>query len=325
MSPSDLRERDLDLLLREELYVSEEFQQFFFSNLGERVKAEPVPLTRSVDGETLQNAKLMCVRHSVQCGGESDLEVHLNCSGRRIRILIEDKIDAAFQTEQAERYISRGEYYVRKEEEKCDGFVTVLVAPNQYLAKAKHGFDLTIGLEEILEWFNDKPEPRRRYKASVIKSILDEGPDPGNPAVTRFWGEYYKLANGIAKPLKMRQPGPQSGGFLYFHPDGKPQFLSLVHRLNKGCVDLQFATLKPARDEFDARVDFAESDMYCVVTGGSVSLRVKVEELATREEFLPQRDAAKQGILAAEKLWKWFQDHQVKIKDIYMSLISQPG
>src|ERR1035441_278355 len=34
MNPSDLRERDIDLLLREELCVSDAFQQFFFSLLG---------------------------------------------------------------------------------------------------------------------------------------------------------------------------------------------------------------------------------------------------------------------------------------------------
>lgn len=333
MSPSDLRERDLDLLLREELYVSEGFQQFFFFNLGEKVKAAPLPSSRAVDEETLQNAKLTCVRHSVfQCGGESDLEVHLNCSGRRIRILIEDKIDAAFQNQQAEGYISRGEYYVRKEEEKCDGFVTVLVAPNQYLAGAKHGFDLTIGLEEILEWFCRQSEPRGQYKASLIESIVDKAKIDGrvDEAITRFWREYYSLASNPPNPpnpLKMPPPGPRIGGFLFFKPDGMPGYLSLVHKLNKGYVDLQFARLKPAFNKFDAEIRaFRESGsgMYCEVTGGSVSVRVKVDELETRKEFSPQRDAAMQGILAAEKLWKWFQQHEGEIKDIYLSLISQP-
>jgi hypothetical protein len=36
LSPSDLKERDIDLLRREELYVSGTFQRFFFSVSNER-------------------------------------------------------------------------------------------------------------------------------------------------------------------------------------------------------------------------------------------------------------------------------------------------
>ena len=323
MSPSDLRERDLDLLLREELYVSEEFQQFFFSVLARELKASPA---RSVDAAALREAELESVRHSVRrSDGESDLEVQLNCSGKSIRILVEDKIDAKFQNQQAERYLRRGELYVDNKE--CEGFVTVLVAPNQYLAGAKHGFDLTIGLEEILEWFGDRSDPRWKYKASLIKSFIDKAKKDAekDKKITKFWAEYYALASNIARPLKMPQPGGHSGGFLFFNPDGMPRYLSLVHKLNKGYVDLQFARLKPAFDEFEKRIRaFLESGMYCEVTGGSVSVRVKVDKLATSEEFSSRRDEAERGIRSANRLWNWFQQHEGKIKDIYTSFISQP-
>jgi hypothetical protein len=177
LSPSDLRERDVDLLLREELYVSEGFQQFFFSFFGER----------------FNDAEFVCARHSVdRYEGESDLEIDLKCSGQPIRLLVEDKIDAQFQKGQAERYTKAGDHYVNKLE--CNEFLTVLVAPKSYLAESTHGFHKTIELEEILKWFQSDPSPRNRYKASLLRSIIDklEADRPKDPKITQFWEGYFR-------------------------------------------------------------------------------------------------------------------------------------
>lgn len=48
---------------------------------------------------------------------------------RRVRILIENKLDAAFQPQQAERYRTRGDAYLQNGE--CDRWVTVLLAPRE--------------------------------------------------------------------------------------------------------------------------------------------------------------------------------------------------
>jgi len=48
---------------------------------------------------------------------------------RRIRILIENKLDAAFQPQPAERYRQRGDAYFQNGE--CDRWVTVLLAPRE--------------------------------------------------------------------------------------------------------------------------------------------------------------------------------------------------
>jgi len=113
LRPADVREHDIDLLLREELYVSEEFRGFFFKFFETKI----------------DNPTSLGVRHSVdRYGGESALEVDVRCSsGRLVRILIEDKIDADFQSNQAERYRQAGEYYTENGE--CGGFITALIAP----------------------------------------------------------------------------------------------------------------------------------------------------------------------------------------------------
>jgi len=48
---------------------------------------------------------------------------------RRIRILIENKLDAAFQPQPAERYRTRGDAYFQNGE--CDRWVNVLLAPRE--------------------------------------------------------------------------------------------------------------------------------------------------------------------------------------------------
>ncbi len=309
LNPSDLRERDVDLLLREELYVSETFQRFFFSWFGEQ----------------LRDAEFVRARHSVdRYEGESDLEVDVHCSGLPIRLLVEDKIDAEFQKGQAERYGKAGEYYVRKLE--CKQFRTVLIAPDSYLAGSKHGFDEAIPLETILEWFEQDSSTRSRYKASLLRSIIQKaGADhPKDPKITQFWEDYYELADSIAKKLRMRRPGGRSGGFLFFNPDDMPPYLDLVHKLNKGYVDLQFSMLKPAFDEFSRKVRPLKTDeMDFRKTGESVSVSVWVGELETNKEFSTQREDAERGIRAAERLWNWFQTNRSELEPVYLSLLRE--
>jgi hypothetical protein len=309
LNPSDLRERDVDLLLREELYVSEPFQRFFFSHFGEQLRA----------------AEFVRARHSVdRYAGESDLEVDVNCSGQSIRLLVEDKIDAEFQKGQAERYGKAGNDYVKKLE--CKQFCTVLVAPDSYLAGSKHGFDETIPLETILKWFEQDSSTRSRYKASLLRSIIQKtGTDrPKDPKITQFWEDYYGLADSIAKKLRMRRPGGRSGGFLFFNPDDMPRYLDLVHKLNKGYVDLQFSMLKPAFDEFSRKIrPLMTSEMLVRKTGESASVSLWVGELETNKGFSIQREDAERGIRAAERLWDWFKTNRTELESVYLSLLKK--
>ena len=258
----------------------------------------------------------MHARHSVdRYAGESDLEVDVNCSGQPVRLLIEDKIDADFQKGQAERYTKAGNDYVSKLE--CKEFLTVLIAPDSYLAGSKHGFDETIPLETILGWFEQDSSTRSRYKASLLRSIIQkvETDRPKDPTITQFWEGYYELAHSIAKGLGMRPPGGRSGGFLFFNPDDMPRYLDLVHKLNKGYVDLQFSMLKPAFDEFSSKVrSFKTDEMHFRKTGESVSVSISVGELETNKEFSTQREGAERGIRAAERLWDWFQTNRSELE-----------
>ena len=117
-------ERDVDLLLLEEFHAGDRFWRW---------------LAGVALGEDLAAARFVRARHSVdQSSGESDLELAIEAPAgrrsrrgrpRRIRILIENKLDAAFQPQQAERYRTRGDAYFQNGE--GDRWVTVLLAPRE--------------------------------------------------------------------------------------------------------------------------------------------------------------------------------------------------
>ena len=99
--------------------------------------------------------KFMRCQHSVSNSlGQSDLEVSFSDTEDQVwRVLIENKIYAGYQPEQAERYASRGELY--KRQHLCSNFITVLTAPAKYIGSARNGFDSSITLENIRIWFEN--------------------------------------------------------------------------------------------------------------------------------------------------------------------------
>ncbi len=117
LRPSDVTERDIDLLLLEEFHSSADFRSHFIKLLEGLV----APGVHYLSGE-----------HSVaNSSGQSDLEIaFLDSDGKKCRMLIENKIAASFQPEQAQRYRKRGELHIRTG--ICDRFVTVLVARAVY-------------------------------------------------------------------------------------------------------------------------------------------------------------------------------------------------
>ena len=116
-------ERDMDLMLLEELVASSDFRSWFLSQLGIDDDATLVEASHSVDTQN----------------GESDLELTFQGFGGGVKILIEDKIDAPFQPNQAQRYLERAEGY------RASGLyaevVTVLVAPKVYFGNDAENLD----------------------------------------------------------------------------------------------------------------------------------------------------------------------------------------
>jgi len=309
ISVSGICERDIDLLLLEELHSSECFQSWFLK----RVSRKSVP-----------NQKFLGANYSVrQTLGESDLEAWF-CDGndRSICVLVENKISASPQPEQAKRYRKRAVAYL--EQHKASSAYTAIVAPRAYLGgRSAKGFDADLSYEEIAEWFSaaENIGIRRQYKIALLRLAVEKGKigylAVEDRAVSEFWHEYWQCANQHAPELQMDRPRPKAAGsgFVYFRPHGLPPSVQVVHKLTDGFVDLQFARMGERISDLrltyeailpaGARIERAHK---------SGVIRVDVPKLNANLAFLEQREIVISGITTTGKLVSWFLNLRLRNK-----------
>lgn len=304
-------ERDLDLLLMEEFSVSPDFCAWFLSQVG---------------CDALRYVKLSSVKKSViDDNGESDIEARFEDEqGNALVLLIENKINAGFQPQQAERYQVRGKKY----SDRGDNVKTVLVAPSRCFgdANALKGFDARITYEAVRDWFahNTKLGVRRVYKQflldnAITKRTLDYNRIENEP-VTTFWQRYWKLAEEYAPELNMERPTgkPAKAGFIYFRDAQMSRkvviaessvTVDIVHKLPHGNVDLQFRRMGKRLDELKSLYGACmDHDMEIAQAEGSGSIRLKVPVLNANENFEEQSARVVEGILASKRLLAWYKD-----------------
>ncbi len=170
-----IQERDIDLLLmRQFACENKSFIKLFLHSAG-------------IEG---LEYKVTSVSHSVMTtDGESDIEVILAVGQKHVAILIEDKIDAIAQPEQAKRYQIRASK--AKKQGLYDEFHIFIVAPQKYLAGNKEAglYKNKLPYEEIRETLDSE------FDKALLERALDEAKHGYIPiedkAVTRFWNALY--------------------------------------------------------------------------------------------------------------------------------------
>jgi len=244
--------------------------------------------------------------------GESDVVVRLrNVDGKTVALLIENKIDAPPQPQQAERYRQRGEAGIR--DGNWDLFRTVILAPDRYLkARAEASrYDASVSYEDLRAWFGtgNGDEARRQYKAQVVSLAIDQNlrgyTAKTDERVTRFWAGYWLHASAEFPELAMPEPGPKPAlsDWIEFRPAGLPKDRHLYHKLENGFVDLQ-------RDGAGERVEALQAsnvhllgrDLDVVKTGKSASVRAVVPSIDRFGDPTAHIDAIRAGLRAAFRL-----------------------
>lgn len=226
---SDVSERDMDMLISEEVVSSADFLAIFLERVGiESASVLSVELSKS--DSTL---------------GESDITVIIESDGDKIGLLIEDKIDAIAMPDQAMRYHMRG----RKGIEQGDyaKFFVFIVAPQKYLSENNESkkYPNRISYEELLEFFSGRKDNRNTYKAQQIEQAIYKQKTGyqviENRAVTDFWEKY-------ANYQKEHHPNV----WLLYSPSKKgsnaswPRYNTVIkglyfyHKSEFGYVDLTF-------------------------------------------------------------------------------------
>jgi len=297
-------ERDIDLLLLEEFVASPDFVEWFARAAGLDWPGE-LRLVRAGRGVT-------------QSMGESDLELVVAAAADfRAVLLVENKIDASFQPDQAARYHQRARDYVdRGAARACR---TVLVAPHRYLGgqPADKGFDAWLSYEQIGRWLEDVDlhGRRRRFRRYLLAEAVTKATHGYQPeadaAVTAFWHDYWRLATVEAPGLGVPDPcgRPATSSFVYMHPGDLPPGVRLVHKLAHGRVDLQFAGLGRRLAELHRRYGPLLAEGLSIRRAGeSAVIRRPVPPLNPGAPFAPQTAAARTGLHAASELLSWFRE-----------------
>ena len=300
-------ERDIDLLLIEELTVDSSFRSWFYG---------------LVWGTSGQDLIFLGSWHSLTHPdyGESDVVVLAEEEeGRKLAILIENKIDAITQPNQAGRYRIRGDAGIATE--WWHQYRTCIVAPQVYLDSNSEAtlYDVLVSYESLKQWFVEKPaDPRAKYKAQLIEEAIEQNrrgyravPHGG---VTQFWLDYWELSKAEFPELQMRRPTkiPANSDWPRFKPRGiNPDFV-VIHKWSRGAVDL---TIRGAGDKIERLTELNQSllgdGLSILTTNKSAAIRIEVPVVDRFGELAPQIDKARAGLLAATRLVEL--SHQIQL------------
>jgi hypothetical protein len=294
---ASVAERDVDLLLLEELIVNAEFLQHFLTLAG----------VRDSERWSIRRAE----RSATDSIGESDLVLHLTGTCGDCVVLVENKLSAAFQPKQAERYQQRGRQAVLAGAEFCH---SVLVAPSEYAHGSTCNFDGRVNYEALICWLNDRTDLRSRYRATFLSLALQKGSlgyhPVGDQAVSNFWHCYWVYATHHAPELGMPQPNPKPSRstFVFFHGAGLRPGVTLIHKMIHGFVDLELSGWGDKLGELQVRLgSVLRANMALVKTGRSASVRRSVATLQPSEAFCDQVDSVAEALAAARELRDWAQ------------------
>ena len=229
---SNFQERDIDLLLAEELRMNNAFATWFTNQVAHDVQVE-VPAFRT--------------RVSVvEDGSESDV---IACFHRKDggihRIFIEDKITASMMPEQLERYQRRAAAeYARNENQS---FSVVLFAPESYRALLPDGVaHVTFG-EAAAALDQSADDPRAAYKASFLRAAhpyyspgsRDRHVAEVEPYVVEWWDAVYEMLDREF-PSFFLTPRTRYPRSVYFAPrtSGMADYIRVDFKGHAGEVDL---------------------------------------------------------------------------------------
>lgn len=165
---SSVVERDIDLIFVQLLETAPEFRRWFVDRLDEEIEVE----------------QYLGVRHSNERdSGESDIEIKTQtATGESHIILVENKIDAALQERQAERYFERGENYVANE--GWDDYSVALIAPANYVGDGERvKFGNVVLYEDMEEQIADIDHDGSAFFQAMFREATAKRPS----RIDSFW------------------------------------------------------------------------------------------------------------------------------------------
>jgi hypothetical protein len=282
-----VRERDLDLALLSAVYSSEPFRCFLLEKIADYKDVHSVIRTRVSE---------------VTVSGESDLLIVLDLNGvDQLAIMIENKIDAAFQPTQAERYKLRGED--GRVARHWTTFKTCLCA-----AGVREGeWDSHISLEEICEWASHSEDSHHAFLRAICAQAIAKRESrfrETSPEATDFWRLYLTFATELLPNLNIgRLPAMvgRESPWPRFGTNVLPDDMLLEHKPLHARVDLTFSkcSLEKLREYIPHTLPI---DVKMVKAGQSAALRIAVPRIDHFQPFAEQDECVLSVLAAVERM-----------------------
>lgn len=270
-------EHDIDLVLVQLLSIDEQFARF----VGNRVGIA----THSLVVDTIEISKTDADL------GESDIEVDILSEDKRIRLLIEDKIDAIAMPRQPERYSERGEKYVKNAE--CDEYRVMLVCPKKYYASDKTAkrYPNYLFYEEIVEYLHKNEQPVFQMYRQMIDEAIIRAKKP--PKVTidenanSFIRKYIDFQKINYPHLDLRT-NPNVNGY-WAHYATALENTYLHHKITEGRIDFTFNKAAERVNDLQQVAEWLRAhnvySVRAVVIAKSGALQITVPRLDMKQPF----------------------------------------
>ena len=291
-----IRERDVDLILLEELSTDNNFCDWFIEELGLPKFKSANGAWRSITGFGL---------------GETDLLFSYNSNDKIIFVLIENKLDADFQEEQFERYEKRAAEYLN--ENHCNEAYSVLIAPDLY-CKNQNNFESFISYETIINRLEFTGTKRNLFKSELLKIAIEKlrrGYQPVNSEpVQTFWHNYWEFKERNFPSLKMKKPEivPHNSDWPMLYDD-RLKNITFYHKLGQGNADVTFRNFpRELQDKIEeilpewARIENHQK---------SFSIRMFSGKIDRTKNFDEQIENVKKGLSNLEKIRNWIIDREI--------------
>lgn len=227
-------ERDIDMLIAEELRVNPEFCKWILAHFKIEAQVSFPAVTTRVS--------------VVEDGSEADVIATFDTSSGPYGLFIENKIDATLMPEQLERYVRRAEGELRRG--SISAYSVLFFTPSTYFRASLPDGVVQISFEDAATALRSRPAGLRSdYRASLLEravplrtpALRDAHVAEVDPYIKEWWEAVYAMLErefpGFFLPSRTRYPRS-----VYFAPQMAQMgsYLRVDFKGHKGEVDLAF-------------------------------------------------------------------------------------
>lgn len=303
-------ERDVDFLLLEELQCNPQFRRWLLDRLGTGPDAsiDIIRLARSV----------------FTFRGETDLLfVHKDFDDATRAVMVENKIDAIFTPNQAQRYQARGEDGIRRGE--WSRYVVALLGPQKRIDAPDAGlFANRISYEDIAEQLAGS-DSRTAFKKSILLNACATASTPWTQVVDPQVSEWFRQVRMFSAkeypdlPLPVERDRAPTNVWIIFTPKGyAPARVSIEIKPVMGAVDLRFKGVELG----DLRRTLQGAlvvPMETMAATKSCSIRLAYPPLNARGDLSTQEPLLRSILSGALDLMRFSQTHKPAIDQLLES------